>query len=262
MGDGINDAPALRAADVGLSAQHAVDIARQSADIVMLTRRLDVLHEGVILGRTTFANTLKYIGITTSANFGNMLSMAMVVPLLPWFPMQAKQILLNNLMSDLPALLISTDRVDARSLGHAQRWDTRHLRRFMLGFGLISTAFDLLTFAVLWWIFEVGQAMFQTSWFVISLLTELAVLLVLRTRSTCWSDAPGRWLALSTLAAAVLGLGLPFLGALSTSLGLVPLTPSLMAAVLAIVAAYILTTEICKRWIWPPEPLGRGAGRP
>jgi Mg2+-importing ATPase len=250
MGDGINDAPALRAADVGLSAEHAVDIARQSADIVMLTRRLDVLHEGVILGRTTFANTLKYIGITTSANFGNMLSMAIVVPLLPWFPMQAKQILLNNLMSDLPALLISTDRVDARSLAHAQRWDARHIRRFMMGFGLISTAFDLLTFAVLWWVFEVGQAAFQTSWFVISLMTELAVLLVLRTRSPCWSDLPGRWLGLSTLLAAVLAITMPFLGPFSASLGLVPLTPVVMLSCLAIVVAYVLTTEVCKRWIW------------
>ncbi len=250
MGDGINDAPALHAADVGISAEHAVDIARQSADIVMLTRHLDVLREGVILGRTTFANTLKYIGITTSANFGNMISMALVVPLLPWLPMQATQILLNNLISDLPALMISTDRVEPRLLARAQRWDTGHVRRFMMGFGLISTVFDLLTFALLWWIFEVGEAVFQTSWFVISLWTELAVLLVLRTRASCWRDRPGRWLGLGTAAAAGVTLTLPFLGPLSASLGLVPLTPSLLAASLALVLAYTATTELCKRWIW------------
>lgn len=250
MGDGINDAPALHAADVGISADHAVDIARQSADIVMLTRRLDVLHEGVVLGRTTFANTLKYIGITTSANFGNMISMALVVPLLPWLPMQARQILLNNLLSDLPALTVSSDRVEPRLLQRAQRWDARRIRRFMMGFGLISTVFDLLTFALLWWAFKVDQAAFQTSWFMISLLTELAVMLVLRTRAPCWSEPPGFWLGLSTGTVALLVLALPFLGPVSQSLGLVPLPPSLMACGLALVLAYVVCTELCKRWIW------------
>ena len=250
MGDGVNDAPALHAADVGISADHAVDIARQSADIVMLTRRLDVLHEGVVLGRTTFANTLKYIGMTTSANFGNMISMALVVPLLPWLPMQARQILLNNLLSDLPALSVSTDRVEPRLLERAQHWDARRIRRFMMGFGLISTAFDLLTFALLWWVFEVDQGAFQTSWFVISVLTELAVMLVLRTRAPCWRDPPGFFLGLSTGVVGLVVLVLPFLGPVSQSLGLVPLSPSLMACAVVLVLGYVLCTELCKRWIW------------
>lgn len=250
MGDGINDAPALHAADVGISAEHAVDVARQAADIVMLKRHLDVLHDGVILGRITFANTLKYIGITTSANFGNMVSMALITPILPWLPMLAKQILLNNLISDLPALMISTDRVDAQVLAQAQRWEPHRVRRFMMGFGLISTLFDLLTFALLIWVFQAGQALFQTSWFVISLLTELAVLLVLRTRMPCWRELPGRWLGLSTALAAVLALSLPYLGPLSEALGLMPLPITLLMAALLIVTAYVLTTEACKRWIW------------
>ncbi|MFM8624098.1 MAG: magnesium-translocating P-type ATPase [Betaproteobacteria bacterium] len=252
MGDGINDAPALHAADVGISAERAADIARQSADIVMLTRHLDVLRQGVVLGRTTFANTLKYIGITTSANFGNMISMAMAVPLLPWLPLQARQILLNNLLSDLPALGICTDRVEPRLLEQAQRWDARRIRRFMMGFGLISTVFDLLTFALLWWVFEASEAVFQTSWFVISVLTELAVMLVLRTRAPCWSDHPGFWLGLSTACVAAGVLVLPYLGRVSQSLGLVPLPAALLASTLAVVLAYVLCTELCKRWIWRP----------
>ncbi len=250
MGDGINDAPALHAADVGISAEHAVDIARQAADIVMLKRHLDVLHDGVIVGRTTFANTLKYIGITTSANFGNMLSMAIATPLLPWLPLLAKQILLNNLISDLPSLMISTDRVDAQELRSAQRWDAPRVRRFMLGFGLISTVFDLLAFAVLLWAFEVGEALFQTSWFVLSLLTELLVLLVLRTRQPFWRSRCSPWLGAATLGAAILALALPYASPINSSLGFVPLPVPVLGMCLLLVVAYAITTEVCKRWIW------------
>ena len=146
LGDGINDAPALHAADVGISVDQAVDVARESADVVLLRPDLDVLCQGVEDGRRTFANTLKYIGITTSANFGNMVSMALAAPLLPFLPLAAKQILLNNFLSDLPSIAISTDHVDADRLATAQHWDVHDLRRFMLVFGLISTVFDLLTF--------------------------------------------------------------------------------------------------------------------
>ncbi|MEI7785650.1 MAG: cation transporting ATPase C-terminal domain-containing protein, partial [Betaproteobacteria bacterium] len=170
--------------------------------------------------------------------------------LLPWLPLLAKQILLNNLISDLPSLMISTDRVDPQVLTQAQRWDPQRVRRFMLGFGLISTVFDLLTFAMLLWVFEGGQALFQTSWFVISVLTELAVLLVLRTRLPFWTQRPSFWLGATTALAALLALALPYLGSISTALGLVPMPLPLMAAGLGIVLAYSLTTEACKRWIW------------
>ena len=183
LGDGINDAPALHAADVGISVDEAVDVARESADIVLLQRDLDVLRPGVEDGRRTFANTLKYISITTSANFGNMVSMALATPLLPFLPLAAKQILLNNFLSDLPSIAISTDNVDAEpvvapaALGHRGHPPLHDRVR------ADQLAFDLLTFAVLLLVFQADQATFQTAWFVISLLTELAVVLVLRTRS-------------------------------------------------------------------------------
>ncbi len=170
LGDGINDAPALHAADVGISVDQAVDVARDSADVVLLRPDLDVLRRGVDDGRRTFANTLKYIAITTSANFGNMVSMALATPLLPFLPLAAKQILLNNFLSDLPSMAISTDSVDAERVTRAQRWDVAEIKRFMIVFGLISTVFDLLTFLVLLHVFDASESIFQTGWFVVSLL--------------------------------------------------------------------------------------------
>jgi len=190
LGDGINDAPSLRAADVGISVETAVDVARESADIILLQRDLDAIRRGVEDGRATFANTLKYINITTSANFGNMISMALATPLLPFLPLAAKQILLNNFLSDLPAIAISTDNVEADRIATAQRWNIDRVRRFMIVFGLISTLFDLLTFVLLLKVFHADETTFQTTWFVVSLLTELAVVMVLRTRGPAWRNAP------------------------------------------------------------------------
>jgi Mg2+-importing ATPase len=254
LGDGINDAPALHAADVGISVREAVDVARESADIILLERDLGVLKRGVEDGRRAFANTLKYISITTSANFGNMISMAIATPLLPFLPLAAKQILLNNLLSDLPSLTISTDNVDAEHLLKAQHWRIGDVQRFMIVFGLISSVFDLVTFGTLVWVLHAGEPLFQTVWFAISLLTELAVVLVLRTRGPAWRSRPGRLLLWTTVAAAAFALLVPFLGPLAALFGFVPVSGAEIAFISLVVGAYIAATEAAKRWVFRPKP--------
>ncbi len=248
LGDGINDAPALHAADVGISVEQAVDVARESADIILLRPDLDVLRLGVEDGRRTFANTLKYITITTSANFGNMISMAVATPFLPFLPLAAKQILLNNFLSDLPSIAISSDNVDADRLATPQRWSIKDIRRFMIVFGLISSVFDLLTFATLLLVFQAGVGAFQTSWFIISVLTELLVVLVLRTRGSMLQSRPSGLLWRTTVAVALATFAIPFLGELSTVFGFVSLSLQEIGAVVAIVTGYLVATEWVKRW--------------
>ena len=162
MGDGINDAPALHAADVSISVQQAVDVAKAAADIVLLEQDLAVLEDGVREGRRTFANTLKYVFMATSANFGNMFSMAGASLFLPFLPLLPKQILLTNLLTDFPELTIATDRVDADWIARPRRWDLRFIRHFMLVFGVLSSVFDYLTFGVLRWWLHAGPAEFRT----------------------------------------------------------------------------------------------------
>jgi Mg2+-importing ATPase len=254
LGDGINDAPALHAADVGISVDQAADVARESADVVLLRPDLAVLCQGVEDGRRTFSNTLKYIGITTSANFGNMLSMALAAPLLPFLPLAAKQILLNNFLSDLPSITISSDRVDEDRLATAQHWNVHDLRRYMLVFGLTSTVFDLLTFGLLLKVFEAPEALFQTAWFVVSLLTELAVLLVLRTHHPAWRSRPSTLLLISTVAVAALALALPFIDPLAGLFGMVRLPLPLLGSVVLIVLSYVAATEWVKHRFYALPP--------
>ena len=250
LGDGINDAPALYAADVGISVSSAVDVARASADIVLLQRDLGVLKAGIASGRRTFANTLKYICITISANFGNMVSMALATPFLPFLPMTAVQILLNNFLSDIPAIMLSSDTVEPEQVARAQRMGIGDIRRFMIVFGLVSSAFDLATFYLLLRLFGADAQIFQTSWFVVSLLTELAVLLVLRTHGPFWRSRPGKLLKWTTVLVALVAIASPYGSTASALFGLVPLPPALLATLIGVVASYAVATEAVKFWFY------------
>ncbi len=207
-------------------------------------------------------NTLKYICITTSANFGNMVSMALAAPLLPFLPLAAKQILLNNFLSDVPSIAISTDNVDPETVTRPQRWKIRDVRHFMIVFGLVSSVFDLLTFAILLLIFHADEATFQTTWFIISLLTELAVVLVLRTHRPAFRSIPSRVLMWTTVVVSLAALSIPFLGSLASAFGFVRLSALEMGSVLVILAGYIAATEGVKAWFYRRHetPL-KGAGR-
>ena len=211
MGDGINDAPALHAADVGISVDHAVDVAKDAADFVLLKHDLAILREGIDEGRRTFANTLKYILTTISANFGNMFSMAGASMFLPFLPLLAPQILLNNFLSDIPAITIARDNVDPEMVAKPRRWNTKFIRNYMVLFGLVSSVFDFLTFATLLYVFNASPEEFRTGWFIESLLTELVIALVVRTRHLFFRSRPGKLLLRTTLLFIAIALAMPYL---------------------------------------------------
>ncbi|HTL12853.1 MAG TPA: HAD-IC family P-type ATPase, partial [Bdellovibrionota bacterium] len=246
MGDGINDVPAMHAADTSLSVEHAVDVARDAADFILLKRNLDVIRRGIQEGRHTFANTLKYILTTTSANLGNMLSMAVASLFLPFLPLLAGQVLLNNFLSDIPAIGLANDRVDPELVARPGRWDMRFIGRFMVEFGLLSSVFDFFTFAVLLWGFRAPPTEFRTGWFVESLLTELAIALVVRTRRPFYRSRPSPLLWQLSVAVGAVAVALPYVPR-AALLGFVPLPPGILAAIGVITAGYVLTTELAKR---------------
>jgi Mg2+-importing ATPase len=249
MGDGINDAPALHAADIGISVEQAVDVAKEAADFVLLRPDLGVLRAGIEEGRRTFANTLKYIFTTTSANFGNMLSMAGASLLLPFLPLLAKQILLNNFMSDLPAIGIASDNVDEDLVARPHRWNIRFIRDFMIIFGLVSSVFDYATFGLLMLVLRATEQQFQTGWFIESLLTELVVALVVRTRRPFFRSRPGKLLWISTLAVSLVTLTVPYLPFVQF-MGFTPLPAWVMVALVILTALYVVAAEIAKKFFY------------
>ncbi|WP_044549325.1 magnesium-translocating P-type ATPase [Mesorhizobium japonicum] len=256
LGDGINDAPALHEADIGISVDSAVDVAREAADIILLKQDLGVLVRGVDDGRKTFANTMKYISITTSANFGNMISMAVASLFLPFLPLLAKQILLNNFLSDVPSLAIASDNVDPDQLRRPRHWDIRFVRRFMISFGLVSSLFDFATFAFLLFFARATEAAFQTAWFVESLLTELAIVLIVRTHRAFWASRPSPLLAWLTLAVGIVAIMIPYLP-FAAWFGFVPLPLPVLVGLVAITALYLLASEATKRWFFGQESRAR-----
>jgi Mg2+-importing ATPase len=256
LGDGVNDAPAMHAADTSLSVDQAVDVAREAADFVLLEHDLDVIRRGIEEGRRTFANTLKYIQTTTSANLGNMLSMAAASLFLPFLPLLPGQILLNNFLSDIPAFGIADDSVDPELVELPRRWDIRMIGRFMVGFGVLSAAFDFLTFGLLLGLLHATPEVFRTGWFVESLLTELVIALVVRTRRPFFRSRPGTILWTTTVALIALTIAIPFLP-FAGLLGFVPLPGALMLMLLGVTLLYVAATEVAKR-IYYRSALERG----
>jgi len=245
MGDGINDASALHAADVGISVESAVDVAKEAADIVLLEKDLGVLVQGVREGRTTFANTLKYVFMATSANFGNMFSMAGVSLFLPFLPLLPKQILLTNLMTDFPEMTIATDRVDAEMVDHPRRWDIKAIRKFMITFGLVSSVFDYLTFGALLLILNATQNQFRTGWFLESVISASLIVLVIRSRKPFFKSRPSKYLFMATLVVVTVTMILPFTP-LGEVFGFSRLPILFLLLIAIIVMGYIVTAEIAK----------------
>jgi Mg2+-importing ATPase len=249
MGDGINDAPALHGADVGISVDTAVDVAKDAADFVLLKKDLAILRQGIDEGRVTFSNTLKYILTTISANFGNMFSMAGASLLLPFLPLLAPQILLNNFLSDIPAVTIASDNVDPEMVEKPHRWNTRFIRNYMVLFGLVSSIFDFLAFGTLLFLFHASPEEFRTGWFIESLITELVIALVVRTRHVFFCSRPGKLLLASTLIFIVITLVLPYLPFISV-FGFIPLPAPLMLAMVGLTMLYVLATELTKKYFY------------
>jgi Mg2+-importing ATPase len=249
IGDGINDASALHAADVGISVNSAVDVAKEVADIVLLKKDLHVLANGVLEGRKTFANTLKYVFMATSANFGNMFSMAGASLFLSFLPLLPKQILLTNLLTDFPEMTIATDSVDKEMLSQPRRWNIKFIRNFMLVFGLLSSVFDYLTFGVLLFVLHASVEEFRTGWFMESVISASMIVLVIRTRGPFLKSKPGKALLTATFLVALTTILLPYTP-MGRLFGFAPIPFPYLLTLLLIVVLYIISAEVAKRYFY------------
>lgn len=250
MGDGINDAPSLKTADVGISVSNAVDVAKESADLILTEKSLHAILDGILEGRKTFANSMKYIMMGVSSNFGNMFSVVGAVVWLPFLPMLPIQILLNNLLYDISQITIPGDRVDPEDIIRPKRWDMKFVHRFMVTFGLISSIFDFITFYLLYQVYAVSEAGFQTGWFIESLATQTLIIHIIRTRKIPFIQSrPSKGLLLSTLAIVIIGWLLPFTG-MGRFFGFEVLSNPILYALIAVVAVYLITVEIGKRMFY------------
>lgn len=249
LGDGINDAPSIQSADVGISVDGAADVAKETADLILLDHDLGVVHRGVLEGRRTFGNIMKYVKMGTSSNFGNMFSMAGATLVLPFLPMLPVQILVNNFLYDISEIPIPMDSVDIEYLERPRHWDVSSIRNFMIVVGLVSSIFDLLTFYVMRRVFHAGESLFHTGWFVESLATQVLVIFVIRTRGNPFRSRPSPILTATSLAVVAAATALPFTP-LGVRLGFVPV-PGLFFAILAgMVVAYLAAVQVVKTWFY------------
>ena len=246
LGDGINDAPSLHAADVGISVDTAVDAAREAADLILLEQDLNVICRGVSEGRRTTTNIMKYIMMGTSSNFGNMFSMAAATLFLPFLPLLPAQVLLNNLLYDLSEFPIPMDNVDSETLQKPQHWDIGFIRNFMWTAGPVSSLFDFMTFGVMLWVFKANEAFFHTGWFVESLATQVLAIFIIRTAGSAWKSRPNPWLAATSIGVVLLTCLIPFTP-LASALGFEPLPPLFFAILAGMVLSYLILLEIVKR---------------
>src|SRR5450830_1276912 len=254
LGDGINDAPSLHTADVGISVVNGVEVAKDAAKIILLKHDLHVLHAGVLEGRRTFGNIMKYIMMGTSSNFGNMFSMAGASLFLPFLPMLPAQILLNNLLYDVSELPIPLDRVDEDYLSHPRHWDTTFIRNYMWVVGPVSSVFDFLMFFILLKVFSAGEALFHTGWFIESIATQVLVIFIIRTRGNPFKSRPSVALTATSLVVVLIAVALPFTP-LATHLGFVAPPPLFFLILLAIVFCYLVAVEFVKRLFYRHFPV-------
>ncbi|WP_040760671.1 magnesium-translocating P-type ATPase [Spirosoma panaciterrae] len=249
MGDGINDVPAINAADVGISVDNATDVARDAADFILLEKDLSVIAAGISEGRKTFANTLKYIYISTGSTFGNMCSVALASLFLPFLPMLPKQILLTNFLTDFPFLSIPSDNVDQEQLAKPGKWNIQLIKRYMLVFGIHSSLFDVITFSTLLFGFHLKESGFQSGWFIESILTELLIFFIIRTRKNFFRSQPARWISVLSIVCILITVFLPY-SPFSATFGLTPPPLHQLAAILLIILGYVVTADILKVWFF------------
>jgi Mg2+-importing ATPase len=245
----------LKAADVGISVNNAVDVAKETADIILLTKDLHVLKDGVVEGRKTFQNTLKYMKMGFSSNFGNMFSMMGASMFLPFLPMLPSQILFNNFLYDLSQTTLPSDNTDMETTLEPIKWNMRVFSRYIIVFGVVSSVFDFITFYILYKVFHMDGSHFQTGWFIESIATQILVIFAIRTkRSPFWKSSPSRYVIGSAVVVVIFAWVLPFIAPVATLLSFVSLAPSLLLAILAIVGVYFAGVEVTKYFFYKTYP--------